>query len=92
MCAQAFDQFDTRFGSAASRQQIIDQQDFLAGLHGVFMHLNHEKRWVYGSLVLTVAFFVVLMLIPLLTTADQIGTPIAVPAAAGAAEAGHEGH
>lgn len=58
----------------------------------IFMHLNHEKLWVYGSLVLTVAFFVVLMFIPLLTTADQIGTPIVVPAAAGAAEAGHEGH
>ena len=28
----------------------------------VFMHLNHEKRWIYGSLILTVVFFVVLML------------------------------
>ena len=30
----------------------------------VFMHLNHEKRWIYGSLLLTVAFFIVLKSIP----------------------------
>ena len=54
----------------------------------VFMHLSHEKRWIYGSLLLTVAFFIVLMTIPLLTTLDHIGTPIAAPAAAGA-PAGH---
>ena len=27
----------------------------------VFMHLNHEKQWIYGSLLLTVVFFIVLM-------------------------------
>ncbi|MEO8259563.1 MAG: cytochrome C oxidase subunit IV family protein [Acidobacteriota bacterium] len=55
---------------------------------GVFMHLSHEKRWIYGSLLLTVAFFIVLITIPLLSTLDHIGTPIAVPAAAHA-PAGH---
>lgn len=48
----------------------------------VFMHLNHEKKWIYGALLLTVAFFVVLMLVPLLTVSDSIGTPIHVPSAA----------
>ena len=57
----------------------------------VFMHLNHEKPWIYGSLILTVIGFVVLMTVPMFTTMDHIGTPIVVPAAAGA-EAGHEGH
>ena len=41
----------------------------------IFMHLAHEKKWIYGALVLTVVFFVVLMLIPGLTIADSIGTP-----------------
>jgi caa(3)-type oxidase subunit IV len=27
----------------------------------VFMHLNHERRWVYGTLILTAVFFVVLL-------------------------------
>jgi len=45
----------------------------------VFMHLSHEKKWVYGSLLLTVAFFVVLIFIPLFTIADHIGTPINAP-------------
>jgi cytochrome c oxidase subunit 4 len=42
----------------------------------VFMHLSHEKKWVYGALLLTVAFFVVLMLVPLLTISDTIGRPL----------------
>ena len=41
----------------------------------VFMHLSDEKKWIYGALLLTVAFFIVLMSIPLLTTMDTIGTP-----------------
>jgi cytochrome c oxidase subunit 4 len=40
----------------------------------VFMHLSNERRWIYGALLLTVAFFVVLMFVPLLTTMDGIGT------------------
>src|SRR5262245_56555287 len=46
----------------------------------VFMHLNHEKQWIYGSLILTVVFFVVLIFVPLFTTMDTFGTHIAGPA------------
>lgn len=52
----------------------------------IFMHLNHERQWIYGSLLLTVAFFIVLMTVPIFTVNDHIGTPIHVkhaPAAAG---------
>ena len=42
----------------------------------VFMHLSHEKKWIYGSLILTVAFFVVLMTVPFFTISDTIGTPL----------------
>ena len=41
----------------------------------VFMHLSDEKKWIYGALVLTVAFFIVLMFVPLFTVMDGIGTP-----------------
>ena len=55
----------------------------------VFMHLSHEKQWIYGSLVLTVAFFLVLMFVPILTTSDTVGTPTAAaPAAHGSAQGG----
>src|SRR5262245_41678520 len=40
----------------------------------VFMHLSHERKWIYGALLLTVAFFIVLMFVPLLTVSDTIGT------------------
>ena len=53
----------------------------------VFMHLSHEKKWIYGALLLTVVFFIVLMCVPLFTTMDSIGTPIH-PAVA----AEHPGH
>src|SRR5437764_3862022 len=49
----------------------------------VFMHLSHEKRWIYGALMLTVLFFIVLMSVPMFTVGDSIGTPI------GAANASH---
>jgi cytochrome c oxidase subunit IV len=57
----------------------------------VFMHLSHEKRWVYGALILTVAFFIVLMSVPGFTVMDSIGRPSAWASAppAHAAEAGH---
>jgi caa(3)-type oxidase subunit IV len=55
----------------------------------IFMHLSHEKRWIYGALLLTVVFFIAVMFIPLLTVSDTIGTPIRVPHAA---TAGPEGH
>ena len=50
----------------------------------IFMHLSHEKKWIYGALLLTVLFFVVLMLLPGLTVADSIGKHVgfaSVPAA-----------
>ncbi len=40
----------------------------------VFMHLSHEKKWIYGALLITVVFFVALIFLPNLTTADGIGT------------------
>jgi cytochrome c oxidase subunit IV len=54
----------------------------------VFMHLSHEKRWIYGALLLTVVFFIVLMFVPLLTVLDHIGTPLDALRAAGE-RAGH---
>jgi caa(3)-type oxidase subunit IV len=56
----------------------------------VFMHLSHEKKWIYGSLILTVAFFIVLMTVPFFTVADTIGTPLHHETAASAGA--HEGH
>jgi cytochrome c oxidase subunit 4 len=59
----------------------------------VFMHLSDEKKWIYGSLVLTVAFFLVLIFIPLLTGSDTIGTPVHLPSAVSQGAAGeHAGH
>jgi len=40
----------------------------------VFMHLSNEKRWIYGALLLTIVFFVVLIFVPLFTVSDTIGT------------------
>jgi cytochrome c oxidase subunit 4 len=37
-----------------------------------FMHLIHERRLIFWVLLLTVAFFVFLMFIPLLTSLDRI--------------------
>ena len=54
----------------------------------IFMHLSHEKKWVYGALILTVIGFAVLMLVPSLTLNDTIGTPIHVEAPSPA----HTGH
>ena len=54
----------------------------------VFMHLSHERKWIYGALILTVIGFAILMTVPLFTMLDHIGTPIRV--AAPAAE--HAGH
>ena len=53
----------------------------------IFMHLSHEKKWIYGSLILTVIGFAILMLVPSLTINDGIGTPIHVEA-----PAAHTGH
>jgi caa(3)-type oxidase subunit IV len=48
----------------------------------VFMHLSDEKKWIYGALLLTVAFFIVLMTLPIFTVMDTIGTPVHHPPAA----------
>src|SRR5438132_11581739 len=42
----------------------------------VFMHLSHERKWIYGALLLTVVFWLVLMSVPMFTIMDHIGTPI----------------
>ena len=42
---------------------------------GVFMHLSHEKQAIYGTLLLTLVFFVVLLFIPVFTVMDHIGVP-----------------
>ena len=57
----------------------------------IFMHLNHEKKWIYGALILTVMFFAVLMLLPGLTVSDGIGTksPYSEAADRAAAHAEH---
>jgi caa(3)-type oxidase subunit IV len=54
----------------------------------VFMHLSHERKWIYGALILTVIGFFVLLALPVLTINDNIGTPIHVEAPA----AQHTGH
>ena len=56
----------------------------------VFMHLNHEKKWIYGSLILTVVFFMVLLFLPLLTISDTFGTHINAPGASTHGEGGQE--
>jgi len=38
-----------------------------------FMHLNNEKTWIYGTLVLTVIFFFVLLFMPLMWDINNIG-------------------
>jgi cytochrome c oxidase subunit 4 len=42
---------------------------------GVFMHLSHEKRAIYGALLLTIVFFIVLLFVPVFTMMDHIGMP-----------------
>ena len=37
-----------------------------------FMHLNNEKRFIYGVLTLTVVFFFVLLLMPLLWDKNSV--------------------
>jgi len=60
----------------------------------IFMHLNHERWWVYGSLIITVVFFFAVMLLPIFSHNDHIGRLsdwANVPAAAahGAEAGGH---
>lgn len=55
----------------------------------IFMHLNHERWWIYGSLIITVIFFVAVLLLPILTQADHVGGLSEWAATAGSAAAGH---
>jgi caa(3)-type oxidase subunit IV len=41
----------------------------------VFMHLSHERRWIYFALILTVVGFCILLFVPLLSVIGGIGTP-----------------
>ena len=50
----------------------------IAGVKGFlvasqFMHLNNEKNWIYGTLILTVIFFIVLLFIPATWDTSSIG-------------------
>ena len=54
----------------------------------VFMHLNHEKKWIYGSLLLTVIGFIVLMTVPIFTLMDTIGTETVSEVSTGSAHPG----
>ena len=56
----------------------------------IFMHLSHEKKWIYGALILTVLGFLILMTVPIFTIMDTIGAH--VPAIGGAPAAEHPGH
>jgi cytochrome c oxidase subunit IV len=38
----------------------------------VFMHLAHERKLIYWSLIITVAFFIFLIFLPLLSVVDPI--------------------
>lgn len=57
----------------------------IAGIKGgfvasIFMHLNHERKIIYQILAVTIAFFIALMALPILTTRDQAGRDVAPPA------------
>lgn len=41
---------------------------------GYFMHLVSEKKLIYAVLALTVAFFIALMALPVLTTSNGFGS------------------
>jgi len=56
----------------------------------VFMHLSHEKKWIYGALLLTLVGFIILVFVPLFTVFDGIGTMS--DTARAAEQAAHTGH
>ena len=39
---------------------------------GVFMHLSHERQAIYGTLLLTAVFFLVLLFMPVLGYLDRV--------------------
>ena len=38
----------------------------------VFMHLSHERQLIYGTLLLTAAFFFMLLFLPVLAYMDRV--------------------
>jgi cytochrome c oxidase subunit 4 len=38
----------------------------------VFMHLSHERQAIYGALLLTLVFFIVLLFMPVLAYLDRV--------------------
>ena len=58
----------------------------------VFMHLSNEKKWIYGSLLLTAFFFLVLMAVPMLTASNTIGTSTERATAHATTAGEHAGH
>jgi cytochrome c oxidase subunit IV len=54
-----------------------------------FMHLIAEKKLIYAVLLVTVAFFVVLLALPVLTVHDGYWIPEEHPAATAPAGGGH---
>lgn len=40
---------------------------------GYFMHLISERKMIYGVLIVTVAFFIFLLFLPVLTNLDHFG-------------------
>tara|TARA_Y100000588_G_scaffold351019_1_gene402506 strand:- start:266 stop:616 length:351 start_codon:yes stop_codon:yes gene_type:complete len=44
-----------------------------------FMHLIGERKWILGTLLLTVLFFIVLIFIPLMGHLDTYGNRVTVP-------------
>jgi caa(3)-type oxidase subunit IV len=55
-----------------------------------FMHLLHENRLIFAALLLTVAFFLVLIFIPLATQADHFGRPVEIDGIKAPAEPARE--
>jgi|EndMetStandDraft_5_1072996.scaffolds.fasta_scaffold16574_3 cytochrome c oxidase subunit IV len=54
-----------------------------------FMHLIAEKKLIYAVLAITVAFFIVLLALPVLTVSDGYWIPEEHPAATAPATGGH---
>lgn len=66
----------------------------VAGVKGTlvacyFMHLIDEKKWIYWVLAITVAFFIVLLALPVLTHSNGFWIHEEHPAPAPAATGGH---
>ena len=67
---------------------------FVAGIKGslvacYFMHLIAEKKLIYAVLLITVAFFVVLLALPVLTHSNGYWIPEAQPAPTAPASGAH---